>query len=111
MTELHLHFHLEPDPRIDAILSKLNQLQGDVMTDFSTMQDEISQNTDVTASARDLLGRLADEIRAAAGDQTKLDALAADLDANTQSLADAVTANTGGGTGAPGGTPVEPSPT
>jgi predicted nucleic acid-binding Zn-ribbon protein len=55
---------------------------------------EIAQNNEVIDSAMTLIESLAEEIRANITDQAALNALADQLDANSEKLADAVAANT-----------------
>jgi ABC-type transporter Mla subunit MlaD len=79
------------------ILSQLHTLiEGiDKMSlDLSKLQTEVSENTSVMQSAMTLLDNLASEIRANAGNQTALNELADNLDANSNALADAVARNT-----------------
>jgi len=61
---------------------------------------EVSRNTEVDAGAIALLNRLAEMIRAGAGDPAAMNKLADDLTASSTQLAEAVSANT----------PAEPSP-
>lgn len=68
--------------------------------DFTKLEQEVSQNSDVIASVVTLLTNIADAIRDAAANQQKVEALATKLDTQTQALADAVAAST----------PVEPTP-
>lgn len=69
--------------------------------DMSALETEVSQNSDAVDSATTLLTRLAEEIRAAAGDPAKVAELASRLDAASTRLAEAVVANT----------PADPNPT
>lgn len=64
------------------------------MADFSAVQTEITENGDAIASAVALLGNLSQQIRDAGNDPAAIQALADQLDANTQALAQAVVANT-----------------
>jgi methyl-accepting chemotaxis protein len=98
---IHVHLHVEPDQRTLDALERIESRLGGLSTgvnemalDLSGMQAEISENTDVVQSAASLLGRLAQEIRDAAGDPAALEALATQLDQNNQALAQAVAANT-----------------
>jgi hypothetical protein len=97
---------------LDLILQRLDRLtrQGErTMADLSALTTEVSENNDAIQSAQALLGRLADELRAAATDQDAVNALADQLDSQTSALAAAVVANTpadpNGGTA-----PEEPAP-
>lgn len=64
---------------------------------MATLDDVVSKVTDVGTvedSVLTLLTDIAQKLKDAGQDQTKLDALAAALDAQKQKLTDAVTANT-----------------
>jgi len=85
------------EEKLDAGLELLAQVQTEgaaIMTDLSALTDEVSQNGDAVASAVTLLGSLSQQIRELSTDPAALQALADQLDANTQQLADAVVANT-----------------
>lgn len=62
--------------------------------DLTQLQAAVAAETTVNESAVALLGQLAQLIRDAAGDPAALAALADSIEQNTQSLSDAVTANT-----------------
>lgn len=62
--------------------------------DLSRLQASVASEKTVIDSAVTLLGSLADQIRAAAGDPGAVTALADQIDSDTQNLAAAVTANT-----------------
>lgn len=101
------------DPRLDELLTLMRGLihQGEIeMADLTSpaLADQIAQNTDVTASASDLISQLADAIEAAGTDQAQLDALVGQLRNDDTGLADAVAANTPAATEpTPGDVPVE----
>jgi hypothetical protein len=99
------------DPRLDELLTLMRGLihQGEIeMADLTALADQIAQNTDVTASASDLISQLADAIEAAGTDQAQLDALVGQLRNDDTGLADAVAANTPAATEpTPGDVPVE----
>lgn len=84
--------------RIIAALTalKITTRVGDtqIMADLSAIESEVSEQTEVVASAITLLNDLAQALRDAAGDPEAIAALAADIDANTAALAAAVAANT-----------------
>jgi hypothetical protein len=63
-------------------------------TDFSRIEASVTRITTVSQSAVALLQQLAAEFRANAGNAQKVTELADSLDAQAQTLADAVTANT-----------------
>lgn len=67
--------------------------------DFTELESEIARDETVNGSASTLIEKLADEIEASAGDPAKLADLVARLRANSDSLAAAVEANTGGSDG------------
>jgi len=58
------------------------------------LASEVAQNTNVIASAKQLITGMAEQIRAAIGDEKALEALADELDASSNDLSGAVTANT-----------------
>lgn len=91
--EVHIYFHPAPD---GAILSAIHNLKEILMSALSDLQDKVAANTTVTESAITLLAGLKAELDAAiaSGDPAALTALSATLGAETQKLADAVTANT-----------------
>lgn len=64
------------------------------MADLSKLEASVQKDTDAVNSAVTLLQGLSQAIKDAGVDQTKLDALTTSLDASTQSLSDAVVANT-----------------
>ena len=72
--------------------------------DLSRLEAQVARDSEVNASAVTLLSKLAEMVRATAGDPAKVEALATALEANQQALADAVVANTpaeGGGMNRP----------
>jgi len=80
--------------RIERALARLIHEGNEMALDLSTLTADVTANTDAVSSATVLLGELADELRAAAGDPAAVAALADTLEANTASLAAAVAANT-----------------
>jgi len=62
--------------------------------DLTRLTASVARDKTVNESAATLLGQLSDLIRATAGDPAAVTALADQLDANQQALADAVVANT-----------------
>lgn len=94
------------EQRLDEQLETLVQVQTEgaaIMTDLSVITEEVAQNGDAIGSAVALLGNLSQQIRDLSTDPAALQALADQLDANTQQLAEAVVANT---PAAPAQTPV-----
>lgn len=85
------------DAQITEILKLLRQIlkkEALVALDLSTITADIQSNSDAVDSAVELLTTLASEIAANANDPAAISALAAQLEAKTQALADAVVANT-----------------
>lgn len=85
------------DRKLDRILhalSTLTTLEVIEMADLTALTADVSANTDATASAVTLLNSIAQQLRDAATDPAAIQALATSIETNTQSLADAVTANT-----------------
>lgn len=70
--------------------------QEEAMATLEELQAEVSENTDVTGSAVSLINGLAQQLRdaIAANDPAALQALADQLDANSNALAAAIGANT-----------------
>ncbi len=64
------------------------------MAELSTLETDVAANTDVVASAVQLLQNLTQLIKDAGTDPVKLKALTDKLEANTKGLADAIVANT-----------------
>jgi len=89
---------------LGVIVGQVNKTVGLELTDLRRgleMKDEllkiereVAESSDAVDAAVTLIGSLADEIRASAGDADKLNDLADKLDANSKRLADAVVANT-----------------
>lgn len=86
--------------RIERALYFIIERLEKMALDFTRLETEVSQNSDVIASVVTLLTNIADAIRDAAANQQKVEALATKLDTQTQALAEAVAAST----------PVEPTP-
>lgn len=62
--------------------------------ELNRLTDEVSEATDVMASATTLIQGLAQQLRDAANDPVAINALADQLDVNANALAAAVSANT-----------------
>ena len=104
--DLHIHVHVytEPDPRIDKILTMLNQqthgfiqLEKETKTmsaDLNALTAEVRNNTDVVNSAITLVQGLSAALQAAGTDPVALQALVDQLNTNDTQLAQAVVANT-----------------
>lgn len=91
------HHHCEAD----AVLCKLNEVLGSlaslkelIMTDLSKLQAAVEKQTTVTQSAITLIEGLAQAIRDLPANQAAINELADKVEAQAQSLSDAITANT-----------------
>jgi hypothetical protein len=89
--------------RIESALETIIERLQKMSLDFFRLETEVSENTTVIQSAVTLLTGIAQAIRDAAADQTKILSLADTLDQQTAALAGAIAANTGA--------PAEPTPT
>ena len=96
---LHVWLHNVPDESLSLMgaLSKLSVQMEKLMIDLSTLQANVANESTVIDSAVVLLQGLAAQIAALAPTQAAIDALAADVAAKTQALADAVVADTPAG--------------
>ena len=92
--------------QLDTIISLLTQISTttptppdqsteDIMTAVSDLTDAVNRQSSVIDSARTLLGQLAQQIRDNVDNSEALNQLAADIEANTDELAQAVDANDG----------------
>jgi len=79
---------------LKEITNKLSQEMETIMLDLTALQASVAENNDVVESAVVLIQTLVDELSAAAGNQEAIDAIVAQLDAQTDVLAAAVAANT-----------------
>ena len=96
------------EQKLDAVLTALGtvlDMEVAQMADLSAIQQEVTDNADTTQAAITLLQGLAQMVRDNATDQTALNALADQLDSQSQALADAVVANTPAAAPAPGEAP------
>lgn len=92
------------EAKVDAILNAVIDLGAaqataitnleDIMADLTAITASVTENTSAAQSAVTLLNQLGDLIEANATDPAALQALADQLHANSQALADAVVANT-----------------
>ncbi len=101
----YIPIRLEPDTqkqfdRIEAMLSNLTERLNPMALDRSRLSSEIAENNSAIQSAVTLINQIAQELRDAAGNQDAVNALADQLDAQSNALAAAVVANT----------PAEPAP-
>ncbi len=97
--DVHIHFKADPamERKLDLILSALNNLEGKVTAmagELDRLTTEVAENTTVIQSAITLINGLAQQIRDLSTDPAALNALADTLDAQSNALAEAVTANT-----------------
>jgi hypothetical protein len=97
--DVHVHIHGQDEvtQKLDEILRILRTLvkvEVFEMAKLDELQAQVASNTDVVQSAIVLISGLADELAAAATDPAAVQALAEQLRANNQVLADAVAANT-----------------
>lgn len=86
--------------RIEKALTHIIEKVEQMALDFARLETEVSENSSVIQSVITLLTNIADAIRDAAANQAKVEALATQLDGQTQALAAAVAAST----------PAEPTP-
>lgn len=100
-----MYHHLPPEwsstvnAKLDNITHLLQQVLGMEVLQVATIEDlqtEVGQNTDVTQSAIVLLDGLSQQLKdaLAANDPAAIQAVVDQLDANTNALAEAVSANT-----------------
>jgi ABC-type transporter Mla subunit MlaD len=95
-----IHFHIHSDPlRIvleppSADLTTINHKLDTIMATLADVQAAVTAEDTVIDSAVALLNGLAAQIAALKPNQEAIDALAADVKAKTDSLAQAVAANT-----------------
>lgn len=102
---LHVVSSAESD-KLDAILLQLTRMEKSMSQNQDALVAAVTADTDAVSSAVTLLQGLSQQIKDAGTDQTKLDALTAQLDGNTKKLADAVVANTPAASPTPGPIPV-----
>lgn len=79
---------------IEKKLERISEQEGEQMANLTRLQADVANLKTVSDSAVTLIKGLADEIRNAGTDQAALDALADSIEAQSSTLADAVTANT-----------------
>lgn len=81
----------------NALLRKSNSIihqQRNEMVNLDALTAQLEAETNAVTAAVNLITTLADEIRAASGDQAAVNALAEQFAAQAKTLADAVAANT-----------------
>jgi hypothetical protein len=94
------HQHLE---HIHQLLHDIQERLIQMALDFANLEAKVTKIDTVVDSVITLLTAIAQDIRDNAGNQTKLDALATDIDTKADALAAAAAANT------PGQPPVDPN--
>lgn len=93
---LHIYHHDADGKQLDRIEKKLDKMANEL----EVLTAEVAETKTVMGSAVVLLQGLKQKLDEAGTDATKLKALSAELDVNTNDLAAAITANT----------PAEPQP-
>lgn len=91
----YIPIRLDPDTQkqFDRIEAQTERLAS-MALDLSRLSAEIAENNDAISSAVTLLNQIAQELRDAAGNQAAVNALADQLDTQSNNLAAAVVANT-----------------
>ena len=77
-----------------TILARLGSMETKIMATIADIETEVTNETTVDQSVLTLVQGLVAQVEANKNDPAKLDALLAKMKANSQSLADAVVANT-----------------
>jgi hypothetical protein len=95
----HVHFHFDPLRIIletvpPGALAAMHQTLHTIMADLTKLQADVAAQKTAIDSAITLLNGLAAQIAALPAEQGAIDQLAADVSAQTASLAAAVTAGT-----------------
>jgi predicted Zn-dependent peptidase len=80
--------------RLITLLAAIANLESLMSQELDDLKREVQESRSVTEGAAALISGLADQIRDAKDDPAALEELAQQLDAQTQQLASAVTANT-----------------
>lgn len=83
-----------PNTSDSAIINQLKLMETQMKTSLAELQAAVERDTTVTQSAITLLSGLAQQIKDAGTDPVALAAITQNLDANTNALAIAVSANT-----------------
>lgn len=99
--DVHVYHHFPSDPaegrKLDQVIQALETLTGKITTmsvELDRLTASVQSENTVIDSAVSLLGQLAQLIRDLPADRAAINALADNVDAKKQALADAVTANT-----------------
>ena len=103
MPVFEIHVHIKPEPevlrRFDVVIRKLDlmmQRQEYVMATMEDLKAAVTRNTSVDDSVLALLTGISQQLKdaQASNDPQAIADVIAQLDANTQKMTDAVTANT-----------------
>ena len=98
-----IHIHVKPDPETLRCLNVISQQQGlilekleCIMTVMDDLKAAVARNTAVDESVITLLTGISQQLKdaLATGNPAAIQEVITQLDANTQKMADAVTANT-----------------
>lgn len=92
----HIHLHITGDgtERISQKLDLIIEQNKTIMADLTKLEADVTANSTVIGSAITLLQGLKQKLDEAGTDATKLAALSASLEGNTDALSAAVAANT-----------------
>lgn len=91
-----------PDERLDKILSQIGTIlkrTEKMAKELDDLTEEVTETNGIMQSATVLIQGIAERISAAGTDPAKLQALTQELSANSDALAQAVQADSGGGSG------------
>lgn len=80
--------------RLVTIQASVLAMEEDMTVQLDALRTEVEQSRSVTEGAATMLTGLAEQIRALKDDPAQLEALAAQLDQQTNALANAIQANT-----------------
>jgi hypothetical protein len=100
LSDVHVHIHLDQReaPRwaqtLREMVSRVLANQETIMATIEELEAAVTRNTDVDESVLTLLAGISQQLKDAQGNPAKIAEVIAKLDANTQKMADAVTANT-----------------
>lgn len=99
--KIHVYHHFEARcevmRRLDALDEKTDLIldrQETIMATMAELEAAVTRNTEVDESVLTLLAGISQQLKDAQNDPAKIAEVIAKLDANTQKMADAVTANT-----------------
>lgn len=107
-THVHVHIHFEGAPtellqRISAQVGQILTMDKTLMANMQDLRDAVARNSTVDDSVLALVSGLSQQLKdaLASNDPNAIQEVIAQLDANTQRLSDAVTANTSSGSANP----------